>query len=809
MKKLNICIQIFNIYLARPSLKNHFVMLLKKETPKKSKYIIDIKNYTIKKLIQTGGFGSVYLVENKSTKEQFAAKVIIAPDDTAKFKKMINLEIGILIRCQHPTIIQFIGYSTQDFYDQNNVTIIMEHAKNGSLEDILKKVKKSLADINYNNTTRQIILIGIAHAMKHLHQNNIIHRDLKPGNVLIDDEFHPKVTDFGLSKFNETVLSTLQSMQCGTNIYMAPEMIDQKKCSGKVDVYSFGILMYEVVTDQIPFPPFAQGKMKLQTLHQKIVNENYRPDFNAYVKKSIKNLIERCWSKDPSERPTFDEIFKKLAYNIEDSIYDIDDDEDLGENKYYLDGADEDEILSYVDEIEDENNSNDLIEKVYQKLDQFESEIKSLKEENSRLVNENKTLNKSISNLKTKMKEVNQSIKDIQNENEELKNAIEQCENKREEMNKNIITFIDENKQLKNENREQKEMIENYQIENNSIKKKIFRLKQKLFSDIEYEPFKASNSQLIDELKEAIVNLKTSIDDFNKLSLKSQCEIISIIMKDDPDLDPFFIKLYELFVYLLELDQNKSKFGLQIYQIINDENQILIPSNLIKELFKPNVSSISQFCDIICYVNNISIELKYPSDYFFKALKEFNELKNYKYHKTLKLYKKREKEKNKKAEKKYGIKIKIAVFVTGISSTDNGLIGNSRIDSIKFDSSVTQIGSTYSSFLLISLTNGPFENCSSLTEVEIPSSVTLIGYKAFYCCKSLCKVIIPESVITIDQYAFAYCSSLSEIKIPQSVATIGDYAFYDCAPSFQVLAPIKLNNINMKAFPSDVKINRY
>ena len=149
----------------------------------------------------------------------------------------------------------------------------------------------------------------------------------------------------------------------------------------------------------------------------------------------------------------------------------------------------------------------------------------------SNSINSNQSNFLIFENLKEKCATFSNEMKRSSLENEELKNAIEQCENKREEMNKNIITFIDENKQLKNENREQKEMIENYQIENNSIKKKISRLKQKLFSDIVYEPFKASNSQLIDELKEAIVNHKTSIDDFNKLSLKSQYEIISIIQK--------------------------------------------------------------------------------------------------------------------------------------------------------------------------------------------------------------------------------------------------------------------------------------
>lgn len=108
-----------------------------------------------------------------------------------------------MIRRKNPTIINFIGYSFQDFMKQNNMTIFMDLAQNGSLESLLQKVKKSIADIRYDNTIRQIILIGIARGMMHLHQHNVIHCDLKLGNFLLDSQFHPHITDFGLSKIFE------------------------------------------------------------------------------------------------------------------------------------------------------------------------------------------------------------------------------------------------------------------------------------------------------------------------------------------------------------------------------------------------------------------------------------------------------------------------------------------------------------------------------------------------------------------------------------------------------------------------------
>ena len=115
--------------------------------------------------------------------EVLAAKRLSSQNNKSQYKRMINREIGIMSRCNHPTIIKFYGYSFEDFYDCKNVTIFIDLTKQGSLEDFLQKVKSGLSNVLYNNTSRQIILVGIARGMMYLHQQKIIHRDLKPGNV--------------------------------------------------------------------------------------------------------------------------------------------------------------------------------------------------------------------------------------------------------------------------------------------------------------------------------------------------------------------------------------------------------------------------------------------------------------------------------------------------------------------------------------------------------------------------------------------------------------------------------------------------
>ena len=145
----------------------------------RKKYLIDITYFKILQKISTGGFGTVFMINNYINKTKYAAKIISGDTGNEQSRKMINREIGILMRLQHPNIIQFIGYSLKDFKGNDNVTLIMTLAEKGSLSTVLQNVQHGLADPIYDNTIRQKILIGIARGMMYLHKNHVIHRDLK------------------------------------------------------------------------------------------------------------------------------------------------------------------------------------------------------------------------------------------------------------------------------------------------------------------------------------------------------------------------------------------------------------------------------------------------------------------------------------------------------------------------------------------------------------------------------------------------------------------------------------------------------
>ena len=369
-----------------------------------NKYLFDIDDYEITRCIKRGGFGIVNLVKNKTNGQEYASKTNLIQTQ-AQNKLFISREVRILIQIQHPTIIQFRGFSYIDFNKNKNITILMDYMKKGSLADLIDQEMKSLCPSTYDNTKRQIILVGICRGMMLLHHRHVIHRDLKPENILLDNDFHPHITDFGLSKFFDPHHSMNQSItNSGTSSYMAPEVINSNHFNTKADVFAFGILMYEVITGKRAYIDLRKGKNKLNDFQLKCkVTEGLRPKIDEKtMNKNLRKMIEKCWSANPKERPSFAELFNKLSLscddyflefdqgNVEPVIVDDDDDDDDFDDemninkKYCLDGVNYDELLNYVDDIKEEAksfsfNDDGEIEKLKSKIMSLEKDLISSK----------------------------------------------------------------------------------------------------------------------------------------------------------------------------------------------------------------------------------------------------------------------------------------------------------------------------------------------------------------------------------------------------------------------------------------------
>lgn len=175
---------------------------------------LNLCKYKVQVKLDSGSFGKVYKVQNIETYEIYAAKI-----SKLRIRKLKNnpdrllflfREIKIMSSLNHPSIIRYIGYSPKDFDGISKPTIITEYAPNYSLKDIINFEKSGLSLSEWNSTRKLIFIYGIASGMSYLHHNNVFHRDLKSENILIDEYFHPKISDFGLSKVVNGITQSLR-----------------------------------------------------------------------------------------------------------------------------------------------------------------------------------------------------------------------------------------------------------------------------------------------------------------------------------------------------------------------------------------------------------------------------------------------------------------------------------------------------------------------------------------------------------------------------------------------------------------------
>lgn len=359
-------------------------------------YKLNLEGYEIINEIGSGSYGIIFLV--KKNNEIFVAKVL-KKEQYSDQKKMLR-EIDILMKNQNPTIIKFYGYSLVDFDKAPNITIIMDYATNSSLYALFNS---ETIPTKYDDTAKQIILTGISRGMMLLHENNSIHRDLKPDNILLDQNLFPYISDFGLSKEFEFGKSFDQSISEGCIQYMAPEMLDSTKYNRKADVYAFAIIMFQVVTGSIPYKNVNDIQFCTN------IKNGMRPKFEKPIKKSIQNLIEKCWDNDPNKRPSFSMIYKMLAFNFDEGEENRNDDD---ENKYYLENVNIDKFIEYLKIIDDDfkkySDEND-IKKYKTTMNSAKKcdEIDLLKEKLEQSENEKKEMQNKIDSLLQRISELN------------------------------------------------------------------------------------------------------------------------------------------------------------------------------------------------------------------------------------------------------------------------------------------------------------------------------------------------------------------------------------------------------------------
>ncbi|XP_022720345.1 serine/threonine-protein kinase STY17-like isoform X2 [Durio zibethinus] len=262
------------------------------------------KNHDVIKLLEKHGakaLGTFCIASWRGTQvavKKLGDEVITDEDKVRAFRD----ELALFQKIRHPNVVQFLGAVTQS----SPMMIVTEYLPKGDLRAFLK-IKGALKPM-----TALRFALDIARGMNYLHENKpapIIHRDLEPSNILRDDSGHLKVADFGVSKLltvKEDKPLTCLDTSCR---YVAPEVFNDNDYDTKVDVFSFALILQEMIEGHPPFSAKQDNEV------HKAYASRERPPFKAPAKHyahGLKELIEDCWNEKPAKRPTFRQIITRL-----------------------------------------------------------------------------------------------------------------------------------------------------------------------------------------------------------------------------------------------------------------------------------------------------------------------------------------------------------------------------------------------------------------------------------------------------------------------------------------------------------------
>ena len=246
-----------------------------------------ITDFSITKELGSGSFGRVYLVTHKKTKVQYAIKAIDKRDKTnIEEKPYFRREVEVMYKIHHPNVVKLFGH----FEDNNYCYFIMEYISKGNIYGLIPQDKKK-------RLSTQIVaslIKDVISAVYFLHN-----MDPKPENVLLADGMVAKLTDFGWSNYMQE--DEKRTTVCGTPIYLAPEIIKEQGHDERVDIWCIGVLLFELITANVPFQGNDIETLKNNILKLKIA---WPRDINL----DAKNLIMKILKLDPNARISLSEM---------------------------------------------------------------------------------------------------------------------------------------------------------------------------------------------------------------------------------------------------------------------------------------------------------------------------------------------------------------------------------------------------------------------------------------------------------------------------------------------------------------------
>jgi serine/threonine protein kinase len=476
-----------------------------------------ISDFEKEREIGKGGFGLVLKVLHKKTQKVYCIKVIEKQGIMEqKLVDQMNREIEIMYILNNPHCLRLKNH----FEDDTNFYLVMPLASKGQLYRVLKKFRK------FDERTAAQILRETISALQYLHSFNppIIHRDIKPENLLLNEGGRVLLADYGWSNFN--VEGDVRKTFCGTPEYIAPEMLMKKGHDTRVDIWSIGILMFELLAGYSPFVAKTN-----QELYQNI--KRLKIQWPKDMPPLAKNLISKILKINPLERPTFDEILNHQWFKQTKMI------KPLLENKmkslkdllafHMLNGCD-DETLEKINKLlklsgkdADNENAKSIVENAHEKEEVI------------------------------KKKNIVQDIKKIQNENIVNKNRSQTSSHYSnrflKNMGQNASLFL-ENQEIRKENEIYKSKLKAIESELKNLKNENVKLKDENTSDLQ-EKLKEKEAE-IEKLKimdKARIAVLAELEQRNKINmdLNSQIQILeNECLEKDKTIEGSQSKLREL-----------------------------------------------------------------------------------------------------------------------------------------------------------------------------------------------------------------------------------------------------------------------